>query len=343
MKARYEQESGFEIDEASDIAVRLKVLAGEIYNMETTLDWTKRQMFASTATGENLDKLAAQRGITRKAAVKATGQLTFRLAQTLDYAVSIPRGTVVATDDEIPVRFVTTADGEIPQATYSVDINAEAELAGYRGNINAHAATVPVSVPAAISSVSNNSRFTGGSDEENDIALRGRILASYTAVPNGLNADYYINLALTVNGVERAGVVERNDGYGTAAVYVCGMRELVSDAVLGQVNALLSQNDCVGAMVTAQHALPRNVDLEVTVKRKAGYTAEDVRVAVGSAFADYVYSIPMGSRFYLSALGKYLLDTGCIENYEYDLSMQDLGSTPAMCFVPGDMTIGVTS
>ena len=325
MKARYEQESGFEIDEASDIAVRLKVLAGEIYNMETTLDWTKRQMFASTATGENLDKLAAQRGITRKAAVKATGQLTFRLAQTLDYAVSIPRGTVVATDDEIPVRFVTTADGEIPQATYSVDINAEAELAGYRGNINAHAATVPVSVPAAISSVSNNSRFTGGSDEENDIALRGRILASYTAVPNGLNADYYINLALTVNGVERAG------------------GELVSDAVLGQVNALLSQNDCVGAMVTAQHALPRNVDLEVTVKRKAGYTAEDVRVAVGSAFADYVYSIPMGSRFYLSALGKYLLDTGCIENYEYDLSMQDLGSTPAMCFVPGDMTIGVTS
>ena len=53
MKARYEQESGFEIDEASDIAVRLKVLAGEIYNMETTLDWTKRQMFASTATGES--------------------------------------------------------------------------------------------------------------------------------------------------------------------------------------------------------------------------------------------------------------------------------------------------
>ena len=95
MKERYEQESGFEVDEASDIAIRLKVLAGEIYNMQTTLDWTKRQMFAATATSENLDNLAAQRGLTRKAAVKATGQITFRLSETLNYAVPIPRGTVV--------------------------------------------------------------------------------------------------------------------------------------------------------------------------------------------------------------------------------------------------------
>ena len=172
MKERYEQESGFEVDEASDIAIRLKVLAGEIYNMQTTLDWTKRQMFAATATSENLDNLAAQRGLTRKAAVKATGQITFRLSETLNYAVPIPRGTVVATDDEIPVRFVTTEDGEIPQATYSAAINAEAELAGYRGNINANAATIPVTVPAAVSSVYNASRFTGGSDEESDNNLR---------------------------------------------------------------------------------------------------------------------------------------------------------------------------
>ena len=343
MKERYEQESGFEVDESSDIAIRLKVLAGEIYNMQTTLDWTKRQMFAATATDENLDNLAAQRGLTRKAAVKATGQITFRLSETLNYAVPIPRGTVVATDDEIPVRFVTTEDGEIPQATYSAAINAEAELAGYRGNINANAATIPVTVPAAVSSVYNASRFTGGSDEESDNNLRERVLKTYTAVPNGLNADYYKNLVLTVEGVEKAGVVERTDGYGTAGVYVCGLREQVSNAVVSRVNAFLSQNDCVGAMVTAYPAVLRNVDLNVTVTRKAGYTAEDVRVAVENAFADYIYSIPMGERFYLSALGKYMLDTGCIENYEYDVAMRDIGSTAATCFMPGDVTIGVSA
>ncbi|MBQ6387903.1 MAG: baseplate J/gp47 family protein [Ruminococcus sp.] len=343
MKARYETESGFEVDEASDIAIRLKVLAGEIYNMETTLDWTKRQMFAATATGENLDNIAVQRGLTRKQAVKATGKITFRVPETLDYPVPIPRGTVVATDDEIPVRVVTTEDGEIPQASYFAEIKAEAELPGYRGNINVYAATVPVSVPAAVSVVGNASRFAGGSDEESDTSLRGRVLQSYIAAPNGVNADYYKNLALTIEGVEKAGVVERIDGYGTAGVYVCGLREQVSDAVVGQLNALLSQNDCVGAMVTGYRAVLRNVDLEVTVKRKAGYSVEDVRVAVENAFADYVYSIPMGGRFYLSALGKYMFDTGCIENYEYDLSMQDIGASAATCFMPGDTTIGVSA
>ena len=343
MKTRYEQESGFGVDEASDIAIRLKVLAGEIYNMQTAIEWTKRQMFAATATGESLDKLAAQRGLTRKSAVKARGRINFRLAETLDYAVTIPRGTVVATDEEIPVRFVTTEDGEIPQATYSVTLGAEAELAGYRGNINVNAATVPVTVPSMVSAVGNPSRFTGGSDEESDNNLRERVLKSYTSVPNALNADYYKNLALTVEGVERAGVVERVDGYGTAGVYVCGLREQVSDAVVSQINALLSENDCIGAMVTARPAVLRSVDLEVTVTRKAGYSEEDVRIAIENAFADYVYSIPMGSRFYLSALGKYLLDTGCIENYEYNMSMQDLGSTAASCFMPGDVTIGVSA
>ena len=219
---------------------------------------------------------------------------------------------------------------------------AHSHSAGYRGNINANSATVPVTVPAAVSSVYNASRFTGGSDEESDNNLRDRVLKTYTAVPNGVNADYYKNLVLTVEGVEKAGVIERIDGYGTAGVYVCGLREQVSNAVVSRVNALLSQNDCVGAMVTAYPAVLRSVDLDVVVTRKPGYSAQDVRVAIENAFADYVYSIPMGERFYLSALGKYLLDTGCIENYVYDSSMTDLGATAATCFMPGNVVLGVS-
>ena len=65
MKRRYQEECGFEIDEASDVAIRLRVLAGEIYNMQTTLEWTKRQFFPETAAGEYLDHLARQREIGR--------------------------------------------------------------------------------------------------------------------------------------------------------------------------------------------------------------------------------------------------------------------------------------
>ena len=107
MSEKYTAESGFEIDPSSDIAIRLRVLAGEIYNAGCSLDWLKRQMFADTATGENLDKLAAQRGIVRKPAKKAEGELIFSVNEPLDYPIEIPEGTVAATYGETPVRVYT--------------------------------------------------------------------------------------------------------------------------------------------------------------------------------------------------------------------------------------------
>ena len=107
MSEKYTAESGFEIDPSSDIAIRLRVLAGEIYNAGCSLDWLKRQMFADTATGDNLDKLAAQRGIVRKPAKKAEGELIFSVNEPLDYPIEIPEGTVAATYGETPVRVYT--------------------------------------------------------------------------------------------------------------------------------------------------------------------------------------------------------------------------------------------
>ena len=66
MKKKYEQVSSSEFDEASDIAIRMKVLAGEIYNAQVNADWLKRQMFVTTASGEYLDYFASQRGLERK-------------------------------------------------------------------------------------------------------------------------------------------------------------------------------------------------------------------------------------------------------------------------------------
>ncbi|MER2080740.1 MAG: baseplate J/gp47 family protein [Ruminococcus sp.] len=341
MKQAYETERGDEVDEASDIAIRLRVLAGEIYNMQTEQEWTKRQFFAATATGEYLDYIALQRGLERKPARKAKGALTFSLEEAKNFAVAIPAGTVVATDGEVPVRFVTTEEGEIPQATYSASIPAEAELEGYRGNIASGAACIPVNVPAVVSSVRNNSAFRGGADRESDNNLRARVLESFTTAPNGMNAAYYKALALTVDGVEKAGVLERSNGSGTATVYVCGRRGQADAETVSRVSALLSEHQCVGAVVTAAQAVLQDVDLVVSVRAKSGYDAAEVRWRIENAFADYVYDIPMGERFYLSKLGKYLLDTGCIETYEFDQSMMDLPSSGASCFMVGDVTIEV--
>ena len=55
MKIRYKQLSSYDVPELSDIDIRMRVLAGEIYNDEVNLEFVKRQIFCSTATGDYLD------------------------------------------------------------------------------------------------------------------------------------------------------------------------------------------------------------------------------------------------------------------------------------------------
>ena len=50
MKNAYEHETGDSFNEVSDIAIRLKVLAGEIFKLQTNLEWWKRLMFAVSAS-----------------------------------------------------------------------------------------------------------------------------------------------------------------------------------------------------------------------------------------------------------------------------------------------------
>lgn len=92
MKNAYEHETGDSFNEVSDIAIRLKVLAGEIFKLQTNLEWWKRQMFAVSASGECLDKLASQRGIERKKAMKSTGEITFNISQPCSHDIIIPKG-----------------------------------------------------------------------------------------------------------------------------------------------------------------------------------------------------------------------------------------------------------
>lgn len=341
MKARYEEESGDSVDSAGDAAIRLRVLAGEIYNAQCQLDWLRRQMFASTADGEYLDKLAEQRGITRRAASKARGTLTFSVNNTLSYAVFIPAGTTVSSDGSFPVRIVTTEDTELPENTYSVTVNAEAEQAGFIGNVSAGDAVVPVSVPSGIDAVRNSSAFTGGDDAETDDALRERVIASFYSRPNGMNASYYRQLAESVDGVDKAGIIERLNGDYTLGIYLCGRGGAVSDSVLNAARQVIEENRGVNVVVTVGRASPVLFDLTAEVTAKAGYSAEEVTNIITAAFTAFIGSLPAGGRLYLSNLGKCLMETGCIDNYEFDDSMQSRTISGAQYFENGEIEIEV--
>lgn len=341
MKSAYEQESGNTFNEASDIAIRLKVLAGEIYNTQINMEWMKRQMFAESATGECLNKLAVQRGIERKPAQKSVGELTFFISEPVDHDIHIPRGTVAATLDDVPVRYVTTENEEIASGNTLVSIYAEAEEAGSRGNVGIGKVVAGVSMPAEIERVSNREQFAGGTDEETDEQLRNRIRDSYLRLPNGTNSAYYEQLALTVNGISKACAAGKTRGAGTVDVFVSGNGERASSQAVAEAQALISGKRELNVDVRVESATMVEYDLDVIVYKKSQFSADEVREKCDGAFREYVNSLDIGAKLFLSGIGKALLDTECIGNYEFSEDMEDITIGKSQCLTPGSVRIVV--
>lgn len=341
MKSRYEQESETEIDEKSDIAIRLKVLAGEIYNAQVNFEWLKTQMFADTASDEYLDYIAKQRGLERKKALKAQGEIIFSISQPVDHNIIIPLGTVVATDDSSPIRFCTTEEGEITAGNTLVSVYAEAINAGRAGNIKKDKATVGVSVPTEIETVRNPYAFTGGENEETDSELRERIRSTFINQSNGTNKAYYEKLALTVEGIAKASAVARVRGSGTVNLYVCSSDGDADSTAIAKLQSIVNKERELNVDVRVYNAVAVSYDIIVTITAKNGYSETKVTNACKTAFEKYINSIPIGGKFYLSALGKALIETDCVENYEYDTGMQNKTLSASQRFKAGTAEITV--
>lgn len=341
MKKKYEQVSGSEFDEASDIAIRMKVLAGEIYNAQVNADWLKRQMFVTTASGEYLDYFASQRGLERKQATKAQGELTFFISAPKDHDIVIPIGSVVATNDSEPLRYRTTETEVIRAGNTLVSVYAEAEKPGKNWNIEIGYAVVAVSVPSEIEYVRNREAFVGGTDAESDNELRERIKSTFVSPSNGTNAAYYESLALSVEGISKAGVVPKLRGIGTVNVYVYGDGKDASSTAIANAQSLISKNRELNVDVKVYAAQVYKYNLDITVKAKSGFQSSVVKQKCGQAFTDYINSLPIGGKLYLSGIGKYIMDTGCVENYEFNTSMSNDEISGTQCFGVGSMDIEV--
>lgn len=220
MQGRFQELAGFPADDASDIGIRLKVLAGELFSACTNLDWLKRQVFPQTAQGVQLDYHAQQRGIQRKSAVRSQGTLEFSREAALLYDVTIPEGTVCAVSQEEGLRFVTTRKGILKAGDFSVSVPAASEEGGAQANAAAETIKVLVTPPPGVTAVTNRDAFTGGADGESDEELRERVLESCRNIPNGTNSAFYREFALQYEGVYSAAVSPRARGTGTVDVYV---------------------------------------------------------------------------------------------------------------------------
>ena len=340
MKAKFTSLAGYCPDDASDIGIRIRVLAGEVYSIGAAVDWLRHQTFAQTASGEELEKRAQERGLVRKPPVAARGTLTLSRNEALWFDIAIPAGTVCATAGENPVRYVTTVDSVLKTGQTSVDVPAQAEESGAAGNTPAGTITVLVTPPVAMQAVANAAAFTGGEDTETDDALRARLLSGCAVPSNGANAAWYREAALSYDGVDSVSVVPRAGGAGTVALYLggrgCAPSEKAVQEVSGGLNA--AREICTQVSVSAAETVAFDVTAQVSAK--TGFSAAAVRSACEGAVRDYFYGLGVAEPVVKAALNAALFSTGAIEDCA--LTVPSAAVAQNQLAVCGTVTVGVT-
>lgn len=314
MKDKFTELAGYSPDDASDIGIRIRVLAGEVYSINTAVDWLKRQTFAQTAYGSKLELRAQERGLTRKPAVAAHGTLTFSRSSTLWYNAEIPSGTVCSTSGDGAVRYITTQNAILEQGSLSVDVPAQAAQAGSAGNTQSGTITVMVTPNSSIQSVTNAAAFAGGEDSESDDSLRQRLLQCYKEVSNGSNQAWYRQAVLQYPGIQSVGIMP---GTGTVTLYLGGRGCTPSDTQIQQISNDLNRKRELGLTVTVKKARRIAVAVTATIAPKSGIDSNEAVTACKTAVQNFFNDLNVGDGVLLSALCAALFATEKIKDCKF--------------------------
>ncbi len=323
MKTAFFSEKGESVEEFSDLEMRFKAVASEIYAVSAYGSFILRQGFPQTATGEYLDRHAALRSITRKKASCATGSLTFSLAEPIRDSVAVPKGTICSVEGSPYIQFSTDSEAVIPYEESSVTVRATAVKSGEEYNVGAGQVTVMVNPPDCVVSVTNASPFMGGNYDESDEALRERILSSYRSVKSGVNAASLRETILTLDGVSDAFVSAGGEGI----MNVC-LKTLSADIpqeLKDKVSDLLGFASLCGIELNFIQASEQPFDVIAEVKALSGYDTEKIKGQTEKKIREFCSSGKIGQSYTASAIAAACRDIEGIEYIDVFISSDESG------------------
>lgn len=268
-----------DLTDTSPLKQFINSIATEFFNSWSELENTYYSGYIDHATGQSLDNVVAILGITRNPAVKAAGQVTFSGTDT----TVIPAGTVVQTTGDNPVKFTTDAEVTITGGVATSDITAQD--AGANGNVAADTITALEIAISGVSSLTNSSPTTGGSDTETDPALRlrgkealeGKGLATVNAIKQNV---------LAVPGVTGVATTEDLINH-TLELTVSG------NPTPGDVDQAIEDSRPAGIEVTWTTPTQVTIYVDATVTHDSSNAT--VLTDVQTAIVDYVNNIGVGN------------------------------------------------
>ncbi len=174
----YEQQGGNPLltDRNPGSVTRLlaESFAREYAVLSRQLEAVYQSAFVDTASGRDLEQLAALVGIVRRRRLSATGSALFTRSSPAPADIFIPAGTRLSTAEPPPVAYETTEDRTLQRGNLSVEAPIAARLPGASGVVAADAVRVIDRPILGIDSVANPqaTRFAGA--DETDERLRER-------------------------------------------------------------------------------------------------------------------------------------------------------------------------
>ena len=322
MLACFGEETGLEPREGTDLSARMYALAAQVYALYVQADWVTRQAFPQTAEGEYLDYHAQLRSLERKPALPAQGTVRFTAGEAAQSDRAIPAGTVCMTAGL--VRFATTQAAVLPAGELTVDVPVQALEPGTAGNVSAQTVVSMAVAPMGIASCTNPQAFAGGADGEGDEELRARILDTFRRLPNGANAAFYEQGALSFDQVAAAAVIPKPRGLGSVDVIVSTLAGTPGEELLEQLQDYFEQRREIAVDVQVKAPTPVTVNVAVQVKAKGGWDKTQVLDQVEETLESWFDGKLLGQDVLLARLGSLIYGCDGVENYAVSAPAADL-------------------
>ncbi|AIQ61864.1 hypothetical protein PSTEL_00700 [Paenibacillus stellifer] len=306
-KAKQDYGDDTNTSKESPLGIILRDFAWFLSIIWSTAEDVYNSGYIGTATGNNLDRLGPQVGISRVLAQWATGAVT--LTGTAGYTVSA--GFRVATESGL--TYQTVADVVLAGGSGTVAIEALESGAG--SNVAAGAITVIVNPNPDVTAVTNAAPVTGGREKETDAEFRSRFELS-TAGGGAASVDALRSALLRLTGVRAATVIENTSlttdstgrpGKSFEAYVLGGDDQTIADTIFATKSAgveahgdiTITVDDLAGEPHTVKFSRAAEVAIRITVDVTKGdeYPA-DGDAQVQSALIRYVGGSDAAGAYY---------------------------------------------
>lgn len=238
--------------------------------------------FLEYASDEALDALGARMNVTRLEAVAATAEFLFTLSEEQTFDVTVPAGTLITNNGDI--YFSTDEDLVIAAGETTGTVTGSCTEAGEIGNDYSIGTIAQLAdVVEHVSTASNTTATSGGSDIEDDDDLRERIRLANSAYSTAGSIKAYQYWAKTAHNSIIDVVVDSPDACIVNLYILCEDGELPSADILTAVEEICGADDVrpLTDVVTALAPTAVSYDIELKYYTTAADEAECIKTIEG--------------------------------------------------------------